>query len=92
METALLELREVSEFFEGCPMQLLSHPELITSFHLPISTVEFDLQSMVICGKKNEKGEYEFLSPGHRDWNGLLLYNWKQKCKAAGLELSKMER
>ena len=116
-------------------MQLLSHPDLIISFHLPeaaqhfikglfmnreidiadknsketflveqvealpspdfandtVSTVGFDLQSMVICGKKKEKGEYEFLSPEHRDWDGLLLYNWKEKCKAAGLKLSKME-
>lgn len=116
-------------------MHLLSHPELIISFHLPeaaqhfikglfknreidiadqksratflveqveampgfdfgtdtVSTVELDLRSMVICGKKNDKGEYEFLSPEHRDWDGLLLYNWKEKCKAAGLELSKME-
>ena len=116
-------------------MHLLSHPELVISFHLPeaaqrfikglfrnreiniadkkskatflveqvealpslnltndtISTVEFDLQSMVICGKKKEKDAYEFLSPEHRDWDGLLLYNWKEKCKAAGLELSKME-
>lgn len=56
-----------------------------------VSTVEFGLQSMVICGKKNGKGEYEFLSPEHRDWDDLLLYNWKEKCKAAGVELSKME-
>lgn len=56
-----------------------------------VSTVEFGLRSMVICGKKNEKGEYEFLSPEHRDWDGLLLHNWKEKCKAAGVELSKME-
>ena len=116
-------------------MHLLSHPELIISFHLPeaaqhfikglfmnreidiadqksratflveqveampglklgtdkVSTVALDLRSMVICGKKNEKGEYEFLSPEHRDWDGLLLYNWKEKCKAAGVELSKTE-
>lgn len=112
-------------------MRVLSNPQLIVSFHLPVAaqhfvkglfinrkidiadqkskatfmveqvealpglssegpktnTQTFDLLSMVVCGKKNEKGNYEFLSPEHRDWDKTMLYNWQEKCKAAGLDL-----
>ena len=55
------------------------------------SKVNFELLSMIICGKKDEEGNYEFLSPEHRDWDSAMLYNWKEKCRAAGLEVSMMK-
>ncbi len=117
-------------------MQVLSHPELVVSFHLPeaaqhfikglfsnreidiadtkskatflveqvealpplnlskgsIDALYFDVLSMVICGKKKENGQYEFLSPEHPDWKAMTLYNWKEKGKALGLDLSETER
>ncbi|WP_084418781.1 CRISPR-associated endoribonuclease Cas6 [Arenibacter certesii] len=67
----------------------------LPSFNLPerlISTVCFGLSSMLICGKKNTKGNYEFLSPEHRDWDALMLHNWKEKCKAAKLQQTQIEQ
>ncbi len=56
------------------------------------SKVNFELLSMIICGKKDNDGNYEFLSPEHRNWDSAMLYNWKEKCRAAGLEMSMMEK
>lgn len=38
--------------------------------------------SPVVCGKKNEKGNYDFLSPEHPEFVFQLIYNWKEKYKA----------
>lgn len=56
-----------------------------------IESVNFDILSMVVCGKKKENGDYEFLAPKHEDWKPMALHNWKEKCKAAALELSETE-
>ncbi|GAA4317889.1 CRISPR-associated endoribonuclease Cas6 [Compostibacter hankyongensis] len=37
--------------------------------------------SPVVCGLKNDRGYYDFLSPEHPDFVQLLLYNWKEKYK-----------
>lgn len=56
-----------------------------------IISMDFDLLSMVVCGKKKENGEYDFLSPEDEDWKSMALYGWKEKCRAVGLGLSKTE-
>lgn len=38
--------------------------------------------SPVVAGVKNEKGYYDFLSPGHPGFISSLLYNWREKIKA----------
>ncbi len=38
--------------------------------------------SPVVCGKKNHKGNYDFLAPDHAEFTSQLLYNWKEKIKA----------
>jgi len=38
--------------------------------------------SPVVCGVKNEQGNYSFLSPEHPDFVRQLLYNWQEKYKA----------
>lgn len=35
--------------------------------------------SPLVCGKKNDKDQYEFLSPEHPEFLPQLLYNWKEK-------------
>lgn len=35
--------------------------------------------SPVVCGKKNERGNYDFLSPEHPEFVPQLIYNWKEK-------------
>lgn len=37
--------------------------------------------SLVVCGRKNEKGNYDFLPPEHPEFVRLLLNNWKEKYK-----------
>jgi CRISPR-associated endoribonuclease Cas6 len=39
--------------------------------------------SAVICGQKNERGNYDFLAPGDPAFAPLLLNNWKEKYAAA---------
>ncbi len=36
-------------------------------------------RSPVICGLKNERGNYDFLSPEHPEFIPMLLHNWKEK-------------
>lgn len=40
------------------------------------------LLSPVICGLKNEKGNYTFLSPEDDRYEEMLFVNWEEKCKA----------
>ena len=35
--------------------------------------------SPVICGKKNERSNYDFLPPEHPEFISQLMYNWKEK-------------
>lgn len=37
--------------------------------------------SPVVCGEKNEKGNYRFLSPEEENYSEMILLNWKEKCK-----------
>ena len=37
--------------------------------------------SPVVCGQKNERGNYDFLSPNHSDFVSQLMYNWQSKYK-----------
>jgi len=47
-----------------------------------IQEVLLQVLSSVVCGKKNEKGHYDFLSPEQEDFLPMLLYNWKAKYQA----------
>ena len=38
--------------------------------------------SPIVCGLKNEKGNYDFLSPTDERYEELLFVNWEEKCKA----------
>lgn len=38
--------------------------------------------SPIVCGKKNAKGNYDFLSPEADDFSEMLLVNWREKCRA----------
>jgi len=38
--------------------------------------------SPVVCGIKNEKGNYDFLSPADDRYEEMLFVNWEEKCKA----------
>lgn len=42
----------------------------------------FKPHSALVCGVKNEKGNYNFLYPENSDFTESLLYNWQQKIKA----------
>lgn len=38
--------------------------------------------SPIVCGLKNEKGNYGFLSPADDRYEEMLFVNWEEKCKA----------
>ena len=38
--------------------------------------------SSIVCGLKNEKGNYDFLSPVDDRYEEMLFVNWEEKCKA----------
>ncbi|HUZ57300.1 MAG TPA: CRISPR-associated endoribonuclease Cas6 [Hanamia sp.] len=38
--------------------------------------------SPIVCGLKNEKGNYDFLSPADDRYEEMLFVNWEEKCKA----------
>lgn len=38
--------------------------------------------SPVVCGLKNEKGNYNFLSPSDDCYEEMIFLNWEEKCKA----------
>lgn len=38
--------------------------------------------SPLVCGRKNAKGNYDFLSPADEDFREMLLFNWREKCRA----------
>jgi CRISPR-associated endoribonuclease Cas6 len=44
-----------------------------------IQEVILQPQSPVVCGIKNERDHYNFLSPEHPDFIRMLLHNWKEK-------------
>lgn len=35
--------------------------------------------SPIVCGLKNERGNYDYLAPTHPQYTQQLLYNWKEK-------------
>lgn len=35
--------------------------------------------SPIVCGRKNDRGNYDFLAPGDPDFIPQLLYNWREK-------------
>lgn len=47
-----------------------------------LSEILIKPSSPIVCGKKNEKGNYDFLSPEHPDYTSLLISNWKEKYTA----------
>lgn len=55
----------------------------LDSFHKN-DVVEFLLKplSPIACGLKNEKGNYNFLSPSDDGYEEMLFLNWEEKCKA----------
>ena len=52
--------------------------------HLENNETEIILKplSPVVCGLKNEKGNYTFLSPEDDRYEEMLFVNWEEKCKA----------
>lgn len=44
--------------------------------------VTFEPLSPIVCGVKNEKGNYSFLSPEDEQFLESFLYNWRQKIAA----------
>ena len=38
--------------------------------------------SPIVCGLKNEKGNYDFLSPTDDRYEEMLFVNWEEKCKS----------
>jgi CRISPR-associated endoribonuclease Cas6 len=38
--------------------------------------------SPIVCGLKNEKGNYDFLAPSDDRYEEMLFLNWEEKCKA----------
>ena len=38
--------------------------------------------SPIVCGRKNDRGNYDFLSPIHNDFASRLVSNWQEKIKA----------
>ena len=44
-----------------------------------IQEIQLQPISPIIAGIKNEKGNYIFLSPEHKDFTNQLMYNWKEK-------------
>lgn len=47
-----------------------------------IMSVQLDTASACIAGIKNEKGNYNFLSPDDERFAENLLYNWREKIRA----------
>ncbi len=47
--------------------------------------------SMLVCGEKDEKGDYRFLSPEDEKWGASLIHNWKEKCRAVQVPLTDNE-
>jgi CRISPR-associated endoribonuclease Cas6 len=45
----------------------------------PIQEIILTPMSPVVSGMKNEKGNYDFLSPDDSEFTKMLLYNWREK-------------
>lgn len=56
------------------PLQQFKENELVNLQLIPTSPV--------IAGLKNEKGNYNFLSPEHEKFTECLIYNWRSKINA----------
>lgn len=64
--------------------------EQVESLGSPLDTFEKDETaelllkplSPVVCGLKNDKGHYTFLSPEDTRFEEMLFKNWEEKCKA----------
>ncbi|MCM4154757.1 CRISPR-associated endoribonuclease Cas6 [Gramella sp. AN32] len=73
---------------------LVEQVEALLPLNIPngsIDSLHFDVLSMVVCGRKNDDGNYVFLSPEDPNWKPMVLYNWKEKCRAASLDFSETE-
>jgi len=68
---------------QALPMPTLQKEGVVSQIFTPFS--------MVVCGEKDEKGNYRFLSPEEDNWGDLMTYNWKEKCKAVQMQLSEKE-
>src|SRR6185312_545481 len=56
------------------PLDSLSNDEEVDILLRPLSPV--------VCGLKNDKGHYTFLSPEDARFEEMLFKNWEEKCKA----------
>ena len=59
---------------------------LASPFDLPEEKDEVEVLlkplSPIVCGLKNEKGNYDFLSPTDDRYEEMLFVNWQEKCKS----------
>lgn len=61
-------------------VQLL--PDMLSSLNDGIAEMIIQPLSPLVVGRKNEKGNYDFLSPADADFTKWLMYNWIEKYKA----------
>ncbi|MBO9203210.1 MULTISPECIES: CRISPR-associated endoribonuclease Cas6 [Niastella] len=61
-------------------VQLL--PDLFNSVHHTEPEVVLQPISPLVVGRKNSKGNYDFLNPGDPDFNEWFIHNWIEKYKA----------
>lgn len=66
--------------FSVAHVQLL--PDPFASVHLTEPEVELQPLSPLVVGRKNSKGNYDFLGPADPDFNEWLIHNWIEKYKA----------
>jgi CRISPR-associated endoribonuclease Cas6 len=66
--------------FSVTNVQLL--PDSFASVHHTEPEVVLQPLSPLVVGRKNNKGNYDFLSPADLDFNEWLIHNWIEKYKA----------
>jgi CRISPR-associated endoribonuclease Cas6 len=66
--------------FSVTHVQLL--PDFFTSVHHIEPEVVLQPISPLVVGRKNSKGNYDFLNPADPDFNEWFIHNWKEKYKA----------
>jgi CRISPR-associated endoribonuclease Cas6 len=62
----------------------ITHVESLSSIHTSIAAKVFQPISPLVVGKKNERGNYDYLSPQDKEFEDWLLYNWVEKVAATG--------
>jgi CRISPR-associated endoribonuclease Cas6 len=66
--------------FSVSEVQLL--PDILTTLKQDPAEVILQPISPLVAGKKNARGNYDFLSPDHPDFKDCLIYGWLEKYRA----------